>query len=166
MLNGWLNEVFVPNCRICRDEVGNFCSEPAQLNVSLPTALTCHSITLHECPTLNVKLPANTTPASLLAEQEPWSGDCPANCLQCPGYVAHAESMFMIVLLMALSTPIVLTAILPFLRGTTSRAPSPSSTIHLIALLGSDLRPSPASGHTCALALMMKTLLLLQLAKR
>ena len=46
---------------------------------------------------------------------------CPSTCLECPGYVGYAREMFVIVLLIALSSPLLITLLLPWLRG---RAPT------------------------------------------
>ena len=42
---------------------------------------------------------------------------CPATCVACPGWEGHADVMWLIVLLSSISSPIMVTLTLRFLRG-------------------------------------------------
>ncbi|KAL1504512.1 hypothetical protein AB1Y20_010914 [Prymnesium parvum] len=100
VLNGYLNQEFVPNCRFCRDAAGHFCSQA----MAEPSG-GCISSTHEQCHGLFL----NQTGGSAAA--------CPATCLECPGYVGHALPMFQLILAVALTSPLLLLLLLPFLRG-------------------------------------------------
>ncbi|KAL3893412.1 MAG: hypothetical protein SGPRY_014253 [Prymnesium sp.] len=105
VLNGFLNELFVPNCRSCRDDAGNYCSFTSASGAH--SGEVCASKAHTECPTL---LLDDSTKAMSVAS-------CPRTCLECPGYESDARGMFIIVFVMALSSVVSLTATMPFLRG-------------------------------------------------
>jgi len=120
LFNGWLNEAYVPNCRLCRDDVGSFCS--TLLHVGLGG---CASSSRHECSDLElVPTPGLRPLASDLEVASTGSNrssiavsSCPLTCLQCPGYEGHAQQMFSLVLLIALTSPLLISLMVPWLRG-------------------------------------------------
>lgn len=108
IFNGWLNQRFVPNCRDCRDSIGHFCTQPHDLiDAPAGSAAHCSSPTGEQCSGL---------------PQLPWSpgantSHCPRSCAECPGWEAQPRTMFGIVLLMTISSPVAITLALPVLRA-------------------------------------------------
>uniref|UniRef100_A0A7S4B3F4 Major facilitator superfamily (MFS) profile domain-containing protein n=1 Tax=Chrysotila carterae TaxID=13221 RepID=A0A7S4B3F4_CHRCT len=118
-LNGALNAEFVPDCRSCRDSAGNYCSKLV-LHASQPV---CETRTGKECSALSELFNSSLT----------MEATCPRSCAECPGWHSDATSMFTIILLLALSSPVLMYACLPFLRSRGGRksdaAPAPTSML-------------------------------------
>ena len=105
VLNGWLNAAFLPNCRGCRDSVGHFCDRHAADTGDLGDGLVaCVSRTHEACAELG--------PGTVLVDDT-----CPSSCGLCPGWSANPHAMFAAVLAMSLSSPLLITLALPWLRG-------------------------------------------------
>ena len=91
VLVGWLNREFNPNCPSCRDELGRFCAVAAGDACVSAAGGTCAA-------TLNTR------------------GGCPAAC---PGFLASApdpRTVWLVVLALSLTSPLLIVAGLPFLR--------------------------------------------------
>ena len=89
-----LNREFNPNCPSCRDSVGRFCAVTA--------GDTC------------VSAAGGTCAATLIS-----SGGCPAACPACPGFGDAApdpRTVWLVVLALSLTSPLLIVAGLPFLR--------------------------------------------------
>jgi len=95
---GWLNERFNPNCRDCRDDVGHFCSTALPNGTCTSTQALCLDIPPVPNATL---LPAG----------------CPSTCVDCPGYEGHPLALWGTILGFSLLSPVLVTLLLPFLRG-------------------------------------------------
>ena len=106
-LNGWLNAAFQPNCPLCRDKLGHFCSDVAVVNSSYAACRAAEGG--HLCVGSQYSPQLAATSASQLS--------CPATCVACPGWEGHADVMWLIVLLSSISSPIMVTLTLRFLRG-------------------------------------------------
>jgi hypothetical protein len=94
VLVGWLNREFNPNCPSCRDSVGRFCAVASEGNCVSTAGGTCA---------------ASLNP----------SGGCPAACPACPGFLARApdpRTVWLVVLALSLTSPLLIVAGLPFLR--------------------------------------------------
>lgn len=102
IVNGWINQTFLPNCRECRDKVGHFCD--THVEGSLLHAARCVSQLGEQCDGAHMERLAH-------------EGTCPATCEGCPSWKARPRTMFAIVLAMALSSPVLITLTLPHLRG-------------------------------------------------
>ena len=92
VLVGWLNREFNPNCPSCRDELGRFCVVAAG----------------DAC----VSAAGGTCAAAL-------SPSCPAACPACPGFTDTApdpRTVWLVVLALSLTSPLLIVAGLPFLR--------------------------------------------------
>ncbi|CAH0373338.1 unnamed protein product [Pelagomonas calceolata] len=92
VLVGWLNREFNPNCPGCRDELGRFCAVAAG----------------DAC----VSAAGGTCAAAL-------SPSCPAACPACPGFTDTApdpRTVWLVVLALSLTSPLLIVAGLPFLR--------------------------------------------------
>ena len=92
VLVGWLNREFNPNCPSCRDELGRFCAVAAGDACVSAAGGTC------------------------AAELSP---SCPAACPACPGFSDTApdpRTVWLVVLALSLTSPILIVAGLPFLR--------------------------------------------------
>lgn len=97
---GKLNEELNANCPDCRDKFGHFCKDLSDEN-----NLQCVS-SQESC---NIYLDNN--------EQS-----CPSNCLDCPTYEAtNPSTVWWLLMLASLMTPICIWFFLPFLRGHRSR---------------------------------------------
>ena len=75
-LNGWLNAAFQPNCPLCRDRLGHFCSDVAVVNSSYAACRASEGGHLCVGSQYSPQLAAGS--ASQLA--------CPATCVACPGW--------------------------------------------------------------------------------
>ena len=94
VLVGWLNREFNPNCPSCRDSVGRFCAVASDGNCVSAAGGTCAA-------TLNLK------------------DGCPAVCPACPGFSESApdpRTVWLVVLALSLTSPLLVVAGLPFLR--------------------------------------------------
>jgi len=94
VLVGWLNREFNPNCPSCRDAVGRFCAVASEGNCVSTAGGTCAA-------TLNLK------------------DGCPAACPACPGFSDAApdpRTVWLVVLALSLTSPLLIVAGLPFLR--------------------------------------------------
>ena len=94
VLVGWLNREFNPNCPSCRDAVGRFCAVSSEGNCVSAAGGACAA-------TLNLK------------------DGCPAACPACPGFLASApdpRTVWLVVLALSLTSPLLVVAGLPFLR--------------------------------------------------
>ncbi len=92
VLVGWLNREFNPNCPSCRDAVGRFCAVASEGNCVSTAGGTC------------------------AAELSP---SCPAACPACPGFRDTApdpRTVWLVVLALSLTSPVLIVAGLPFLR--------------------------------------------------
>ncbi len=104
IVNGWLNQTFLPNCRGCRDSVGHFCARfVAEAGTQ---AAGCVSSIGERCHELDA-----------LAASDAAAHACPDTCAACPSWEARPRVLFTIVLAMALSSPLLITLTLPLLRG-------------------------------------------------
>ena len=89
-----LNREFNPNCPSCRDSVGRFCTVASEGNCVSTAGGTCAA-------TLNLK------------------DGCPAACPACPGFSDTApdpRTVWLVVLALSLTSPLLIVAGLPFLR--------------------------------------------------
>ena len=115
VFNGYMNQQFVPNCKSCRDEIGHFCDQ-VQKNMS-------HSVPVFGCASESGELcaqPDGGWASARMGDQEPGQIGtlrCPETCLECPGWVGDARTMWGIVWLTSLSSPLLVWAFLPYLRG-------------------------------------------------
>ena len=94
VLVGWLNREFNPNCPSCRDAVGRFCAVAAGDTCVSAAGGTCAA-------TLNTR------------------DGCPVACPACPGFLASApdpRTVWLVVLALSLTSPLLVVAGLPFLR--------------------------------------------------
>jgi len=108
-LNGWMNDVFNPNCPACRDvHSGHFCSELAPLNATFDGCRAPGS------GQLCTDEPGHSM--SMIAPHEAGL-HCPTHCHQCPGWQGDPRTMWMIVLVSSISSPVMVMLSLPFLRG-------------------------------------------------
>ena len=92
VLVGWLNREFNPNCPSCRDAVGRFCAVASEGNCVSAAGGTCA---------------ATLRPS------------CPAACPACPGFTESApdpRTVWLVVLALSLTSPLLVVAGLPFLR--------------------------------------------------
>jgi len=110
-LNGWMNDAFNPNCPACRDDrSGHFCSVVAPINASFDgcRSPTSHALCIGKGPFSDYS-PAMIAPHG--------SGlHCPTHCHQCPGWSGSAQTMWMIVLISSISSPILVSLSVRFLR--------------------------------------------------
>ena len=111
--NGWINAAYNPNCASCRDTTtGHFCAEPVRLN---STAVGCRAPgASHPC--------VGPEYSSALVAPHFEGLHCPTDCHGCPGWEGHAQTMWLIVLVSSLSSPILVSASLRFLRDDGSSA--------------------------------------------
>ncbi|EOD28069.1 hypothetical protein EMIHUDRAFT_235276 [Emiliania huxleyi CCMP1516] len=125
MLNGWLNMHFQPNCESCRDTIGHFCSE--SLNISagdaqslgVNTAVPMHACRAEESGHLCVG--GDFSPRLVTPLDSSSFLQCPSTCVECPGWESHASEMWFIVLICSISSPLMVSLSLRFLRGETTR---------------------------------------------
>ena len=103
---GWLNSAFNPNCEACRDEFGHFCG--TSLNA------TCAS-----------EEGACDAPAGGWVCRGDDCGDavCPVTCHDCPGWEEDSSprTLWLMMLLVSLVSPLLVWLFLPFLTGSTAR---------------------------------------------
>lgn len=108
--NGWLNEVYNPNCPACRDDVGFFCQNAVDGNRACSSANT-------ECfgdGYANLSLFFdNAANATMRVDGDP----CPATCFDCPGWETQGRMLWGIILATSLSSPIIMTLCKGFLTG-------------------------------------------------
>jgi len=128
MLNGWLNMHFQPNCESCRDTIGHFCSE--SLNISagdaqslgVNTAVPMHACRAEESGHLCVG--GDFSPRLVTPLDSSSFLQCPSTCVECPGWESHASEMWFIVLICSISSPLMVSLSLRFLRGEDDKATS------------------------------------------
>ena len=109
-MNGWLNAAFQPNCEACRDPLGHFCADVAVVNASFAVCRASGSEGGHGLCVGGDYSPAlHGASAAQLA--------CPETCRECPGWESHAETMWLIVFLSSISSPIMVMLSVRFLKG-------------------------------------------------
>eukprot|EP00965_Chrysotila_dentata_P045722 1518592-Pleurochrysis_carterae.AAC.3 len=109
--NGWLNSAFNPNCESCRDAAGHFCAEDTVTH----SAHAVHAVE-YACRTANTLCVGghfNPALTAIAGEQAPV---CPSTCQECPGWEGGATTMWLIVLLTSVSSPLLVALTLRFLR--------------------------------------------------
>jgi len=113
--NGILNSAFVPNCPACRDHKGHFCSSPAALGGGGEGAAggaagsaACAS------PTMSC---VGHGFAPELSGADLASLVCPDSCQACPGWTGDGQTLWFIVLVTSLTSPLMVVLTLRFLRG-------------------------------------------------
>ena len=103
---GWLNSAFNPNCEACRDEFGHFCGKT--LNA------TCAS-----------EEGACDAPAGgwMCRGHDCADAVCPMTCHDCPGWEEESSprTLWLMMLLVSLLSPLLVWLFLPFLTGSTAR---------------------------------------------
>ena len=105
-LNGWLNAAFQPNCPLCRDRTGHFCSDVVTVNSSYAACRASDGGQL--CVGKDYSPLLHAASASAL--------HCPDTCRTCPGWEGHADVMWLIVLISSLTSPVLVMLTIRFLR--------------------------------------------------
>ena len=138
-LNGYLNSAFVPNCPQCRDSHGHFCAAPRALAPDEaaqgwlgrglePAAHFACASEVEACVGTGFAeqlSAANLTDLTGLRS-------CPQSCAACPGWAGDGRTLWLIVLLTSLSSPVMVTLTLNFLRGREATA-APAAAAALAA---------------------------------
>ena len=149
-LNGWLNEVYNPNCPTCRDRVGHFCDQATLVGSAALHNATAqahlHNATLSACATSQgVVCVGDGFSAALIA-----NGSAPLTCPHrgchgCPGWDGErlASTLWLVVLLMSVTSPMAVMACLPFLRGERGSGPGPIKRIRGAGLRAGGRRRAP-----------------------
>ena len=133
-LNGYLNSAFVPNCPQCRDSHGHFCAAPRDLAPDEaaqgwlerglgPAAHFACASEVEAC--VGTGFAEGLSAANLTGLQ-----NCPESCAACPGWTGDGRTLWLIVLLTSLSSPVMVALTLNFLRGreaTTAPAAAPAA---------------------------------------
>jgi len=123
-LNGYLNSAFVPNCPQCRDSHGHFCAAPRALAPDEaaqgwlerglgPAAHFACASEVEACVGTGFAeelSAANLTDLTGLRS-------CPESCAACPGWTGDGRTLWLVVLLTSLSSPVMVALTLNFLRG-------------------------------------------------
>jgi hypothetical protein len=124
MLNGWLNMYFQPNCEACRDTIGHFCSDALNLSTASAQSLginTAGPVSVCRATDTGHLCVGGDFSPQLVNSLDQAPHRCPSTCLECPGWQSHASEMWYIVLLCSISSPMMVSLSLRFLRGETSQ---------------------------------------------
>ena len=108
-LNGWLNSAFQPNCPQCRDAFGHFCSSMRVVNASYAM---CRTAGDYSCVGGDYSPRLHAVGEHAVSELH-----CPSTCRDCPGWEGHADTMWLIVLISSISSPLMIMLSIRFLRG-------------------------------------------------
>lgn len=102
ILMGALNEKYNTNCPECRDQYGHFCKD---ISTEAGNNLQCASV-------------QESCEIFLESDQQ----SCPATCLECPSWVpTDPSTVWYLLLLVSIATPVCIWFFLPFLRGKHNR---------------------------------------------
>ena len=134
-LNGYLISAFVPNCLDCRDSLKHFCAAPRALEPEEaaqgwlerglgPAAHFACASKAEAC--VGTGFAEELAAANLTGLQS-----CPESCAACPGWAGDGRTLWLVVLLTSLSSPVMVALTLKFLRGqdaTVARSDAPADS--------------------------------------
>ena len=108
--NGMLNDAYNPNCEKCRDGLGHFCS------IAAPLPPGFHHASGAACATSTTACVGGDFSAALNAPNVTLL-HCPDSCQACPGWESQPATMWLIVLVTSVSSPLMVAFTVRFLRG-------------------------------------------------
>lgn len=107
--NGYLNEVYNPDCPACRDADNNFYCSIAEVG-----AAACKSPTSECSGGSYADLSLVFDPVTNTSAR--WDGmPCPTTCFDCPGWESYARTLWGIILATSMISPVMMCLCLPFL---------------------------------------------------
>ncbi len=112
--NGILNSAYIPNCPACRDHLGHFCSAPRALTAAESAGTAARAAAA--CATGAMACVGKDF-APELSGANASSLACPDSCEACPGWTGDGATLWLIVLITSLSSPLMIALTLRFLRG-------------------------------------------------